>query len=279
MLSILFGLSSALAWGAADFTGGLASRKAKAYQAVLLGEAVGLVVLLIAAVFSGEAPIGGFEWLLCTIAGSLGVLGLLLLFHAMTRGLMSVAAPVSALMAAILPVVAGTVSEGFPGWATVAGFALALAAIWLISQPGGGPKSMRVRLADLTLPLIAGISFGLYFILMHRGSQEGLFWPMVSSRVSGVATMIVYTLVTRQRFLPAKPVWPLFILNGLLDITGNGFFVLAGQAGRLDVAAVLASLYPGSTVLLAGLFLHERLNRAQLWGVLAALAAIVLMTI
>ncbi len=279
MLSILFGLSSALAWGAADFTGGLASRKAKAYQAVLLGEAVGLVALLIAVISSGEAPIGWFEWMLCTIAGSLGTLGLLLLFHAMTKGQMSVAAPVSALMAAILPVIAGTVTEGFPGWLTLGGFSLALAAIWFISQPDGGPKSMRVRLADLSLPLIAGVSFGAYFILMHRGSQEGLFWPMVSSRVAGVATMMVYTLVTRQPFLPAKSAWPLLILNGLLDITGNGLFILAGQAGRMDVAAVLASLYPGSTVLLAGLFLHERLNRAQVVGVLTALAAIVLMTI
>lgn len=279
MLSILFGLSSALAWGAADFCGGLASRKARAYQAVLLGEAVGLAALLATAFLSGEAPIGWFEWLLCTLAGSLGVLGLLLLFKSMTKGQMSVAAPVSALMAAILPVIVGTLTEGFPGWLALAGFALALAAIWFISQPDGGPKSMRLHLADLSLPLIAGVCFGVYFILIHRGSQYGLFWPMVSSRLSGVVTMMVYTLVTRQQFLPPKPVWPLLILNGLLDITGNGLYILAGQAGRMDVAAVLASLYPGSTVLLAGLFLHERLSRPQVMGVLTALVAIVLMTI
>jgi drug/metabolite transporter (DMT)-like permease len=161
----------------------------------------------------------------------------------------------------------------------MAGFVLALAAIWFISQPDGGPKSLRLRLADLSLPLIAGISFGVYLILIHRGSQNGLFWPMVSSRFSGVVTMVVYTLVTRQPFLPSKPVWPLLVLNGILDISGNGLYILAGQAGRMDVAAVLASLYPASTVLLAGLFLHERLNRLQLAGILAALAAIVLMTV
>ncbi|MFA5874636.1 MAG: EamA family transporter [Anaerolineales bacterium] len=279
MLSILFGLTSALTWGAADFCGGLASRKAKAYQAVLFGEAVGLALLLVAVVFSGEEPIGWLAWLLCTIAGSMGVLGLLLLFHSMTKGQMSVAAPVSALMAAILPVVVGTLTEGSPGWLTLAGFALALVAIWFISQPDRGPKSMRLRLADLSLPLIAGVSFGVYFILLHRGSQDGLFWPMVSSRLAGVVTMMVYTLVTRQPFLPPKTVWPLLILNGLLDITGNGLYILAGQAGRMDVAAVLASLYPASTVLLAGLFLHERFSRLQLAGILAALAAIVLMTV
>jgi drug/metabolite transporter (DMT)-like permease len=279
LLSILFGLSSALTWGAADFCGGLASRKARAYQAVLFGEVVGLAVLLAAAFLSGEAFIDWFSWLLCTIAGSIGVLGLLLFFQAMTKGQMSIAAPVSALTAAILPVIVGSFVEGFPGWLTLAGFALALAAIWFISQPDGGPKNLRLRLADLSLPLIAGVSFGVYLILIHRGSQNGLFWPMVSSRFSGVLTMMIYTLVTRQPFLPAKTVWPLLILNGVLDVSGNGLYILAGQAGRMDVAAVLASLYPASTVVLAGLILHERLSRLQLAGILVALAAIVLMTV
>jgi drug/metabolite transporter (DMT)-like permease len=279
LLSVIFGLSSALVWGAADFCGGLASRKAKAYLAVLLGEAVGLVALVAAGLLSSEASIGWSDWLLCTIAGSMGVLGLLMFFHAMTKGQMSVAAPVSALTAAILPVIVGIFIDGFPGWLTFIGFALALASIWFISQPDGGPKGFRMRLADLSLPLIAGVCFGVYLILIHRGSQNGLFWPMVSSRLGGVVTMMIYTLVTRQTFLPPKSVWPLLILNGLLDISGNGLYILAGHFGRMDVAAVLASLYPGSTVILAGLFLRERINRLQLAGILTALAAIVLMTV
>ena len=279
MISILYGLSSAFMWGAADFCGGLASRKARAYQAVLFGEAAGLVALLVALALSGEKWFGWSDWLLCAIAGSMGVLGLLMFFQAITRGLMSVAAPVSALMAAILPVIVGSFEDGFPGWLTLAGFTLALASIWFISQPDGGPKSLRLRLADLSLPLIAGISFGVYLILFHHGSQHALFWPMVSSRSAGVLTMIIYTLVTRQAFLPAKSVWPLIILNGIMDVSGNGLYILAGQTGRMDVAAVLASLYPASTVLLAGLLLHERLNRLQFVGIMAALVAIVLMTI
>jgi drug/metabolite transporter (DMT)-like permease len=279
MIPILLGLSSALAWGAADFCGGLASRKARAYQAVLFGEAAGLVVLLAAAFLFREALPGWSSWLLCAIAGCMGVLGLLLFFQAMVKGQMSVAGPVSALMAAVLPVIIGSFMDGFPGWLTLAGFALALAAIWFISQPDGSPKSLRLRLADLSLPLLAGVSFGIYFIFLHLGSQNGLFWPMVSSRSSGVLTMVIYTLVIRQPFLPAKTVWPLIILNGVLDVSGNGLYILAGQAGRMDVAAVLASLYPASTVLLAGMILHERLNRLQLAGILAALIAIVLLTV
>jgi drug/metabolite transporter (DMT)-like permease len=279
LLSILYGLTSALTWGAADYCGGLASRKAKPYQAVLLGEAVGLAALLVIAFLSSETPPGWSAWLMCAIAGSMGVLGLLLFFQSMAAGKMSIAAPVSALTAAILPVIVGSSLEGFPGMFTMAGFALALAAIWFISQPDGSPKSLRLRLADLKLPILAGIGFGIYYILFNRGSQDGFFWPMVSSRLAGVVTMVIYTLATRQSFLPSAPVWPLIILNGILDVTGNGFYILAGQAGRMDVAAVLASLYPASTVLLAGLFLHERLNRLQLLGILAALVAVMLMTV
>jgi len=279
MLTIIYGLSSALAWGGADFCGGLASRRGKAYQAVLFGEGIGLVILLVIAFASGEKPLPWTSWLLCTIAGSMGVIGLLLFFQSMVKGQMSVAAPVSALTAALLPVIVGSIMDGFPGLLTFAGFGLALAAIWFISQPDGGPKTVRLRLADLSLPLIAGLGFGVYLILFERGSHNNLFWPMVASRLAGTVTMIIYTLSTRQPLLPKRGSWLLITLNGILDITGNGLYILAGQAGRMDMAAVLVSLYPGSTVLLAGLFLHERLNSSQLVGILAALAAIVLMTI
>ncbi len=279
MLSILYGLSSAIVWGAADFCGGLASRKARASQAVLLGEAVGLALLLAAATIIGEPPLPLASLLMCLAAGAMGVLGLLLFFHALAKGKMTVAAPISALTATILPVALGSALEGFPGWLTFAGFGLALAAIWLISRPAEGPGNGRVGLKDLALPLIAGVSFGVYLVLIDRGSQGLLVWPMVASRTAGTLTMLVYVLARRERLLPVRKAWPFIVLNGLLDVSGNGLYILAGQAGRMDVAAVLASLYPGSTVLLAWLLLHEKITRPQFVGILLALAAIILMTI
>jgi drug/metabolite transporter (DMT)-like permease len=169
--------------------------------------------------------------------------------------------------------------DGFPGWLTGAGFALALAAIWFISQPDGGPKNLRLRLADLSLPLLAGAAFGVYLVLVEQGSHGHLLLPLITTRTAGTLTMLLYTLIGRKQFLPQKNAWPFIFLNGLLDITGNGLYILAGQAGRMDVAAVLASLYPASTVLLAGIFLHERLSRLQIAGILVALVAIVLMTV
>jgi drug/metabolite transporter (DMT)-like permease len=136
-----------------------------------------------------------------------------------------------------------------------------------------------VGLRDLALPLIAGVSFGVYLVLIERGSQNLLIWPMVASRTAGTLMMLVYVVARRERILPGGKAWPFIILNGLLDVSGNGLYILAGQAGRMDVAAVLASLYPGSTVLLAWMLLHEKITRPQFVGILMALGAIILMTI
>jgi drug/metabolite transporter (DMT)-like permease len=279
LISILYGLTSAISWGAADFCGGLASRKAQPHQAVLYGEAAGLVLLLVAALFISESALSWSSLLMCSLAGSMGVFGLLLFFHALAKGRMTIAAPVSALTATILPIIVGSVLEGFPGILTVAGFALALAAIWLISQPEGGSKSLRLRLKDLALPLIAGLSFGFYLVLINRGSQENFFYPLVAARAGGVLTMLLYTLIARKGFLPPAKAGVFLFLNGLLDVGGNALYIFSGQTGRMDVAAVLASLYPASTVILALLLLKEKLNRLQVFGILAALVSIVLMTL
>jgi drug/metabolite transporter (DMT)-like permease len=203
----------------------------------------------------------------------------LLLFKSMVDGQMSVAAPVSALMAAVLPVIASTLTEGLPGLTKYFGFALALVAIWLISQGEGHQKKLHLHLADLRLPLLAGVCFGAYFILMHQGSRTATIWPMMFGRSAGSVVLFFFAAANHQLHWPDGHVAPLVFLNAAGDIAGNTFYILSGQVGRLDVAAVLGSLYPGTTVLLAGLLLHERLNRSQWLGIFAALAAIILMTI
>jgi drug/metabolite transporter (DMT)-like permease len=190
---------------------------------------------------------------------------------------MSIAAPVSALMGAIIPVVVSGFTEGLPGWVTTLGFIFALASIWLISQD---EKTGHLqRLSDLRLPLLSGVGFGLYFVLIHGVSQDYTLWPLIASRSISVPLLIAFALITRQRVMPQRSLWPLASLGGLLDVTGNIFYVLAGQVGRMDVAVVLVSLYPASTVMLAAIFLKERINRTQTVGVFAALLAIVLMSL
>ena len=134
MLSIFLGLLAAIGWGAGDFTGGIASRKTGAYRTVLYGEVIGIFVLFfVIAIFSEPIP-DLRSWMFAMLAGALGTLGLVLLYHAMTLGLMSIATPVSALLAAALPVVVGIFREGLPAWTTFIGFGFALFAVWMISQ-------------------------------------------------------------------------------------------------------------------------------------------------
>ena len=281
MLSIFLGLLAALGWGAGDFTGGIASRKTGAYRTVLYGEVIGIFVLFfVIAIFSEPIP-DLRSWMFAMLAGALGTLGLVLLYHAMTLGLMSIATPVSALLAAALPVVVGIFREGLPAWTTFIGFGFALFAVWMISQGEEGVTDILAHLADLKLPLIAGIGFGSYFVFMHEATSTGsTIWPMVASRSGGLILITVYMLVTRSSWkVEDASAWPIITLNGILDISGNVFFILAGQMGRLDVSAVLSSLFPGATVVLAWIFLKERLSLNQWIGIAAALTAIVLMTI
>ncbi|HTP01856.1 MAG TPA: EamA family transporter [Anaerolineales bacterium] len=278
-MAIAFGLTSAFAWGAADFTGGLASRQTGAYRTIFYAEVLGLSVIVVAA-FVFWQPVPDLSiWLLAMAAGALGTSGLLLLYHSMTTGLMSIATPVSALLAALLPVILGSILEVPAGMLALIGFVFALAAVWLISQSEGGVKNIIVHISDLRLPLLAGVGFGLYFVLMHTATRNATLWPMMASRTGGVLILIVYMLLSRQPWIPSKGSLSMIALNGILDIGGNLFFVLAGQVGRLDVASVLSSLYPGSTLILASIFLHERLSRTQWIGIACAFVAIILLTV
>jgi drug/metabolite transporter (DMT)-like permease len=279
LLSSLFGLLSALTWGAGDFTGGLVSRRAGIYRAAFYGEFFGLFFLVVLlAVFREPVP-GWAVWGWSAAAGAIGSIGLLSLFRSFSEGQMSVAAPVSALMAAILPVSVGALTEGLPGPEKYFGFGLALLAIWLISRGDGHRSELHLHLADLRLPLFSGVCFGAYFILIHQGSHSATIWPMIAARSAGSIILFLFAVANHQMHWPDGRIGALVLLNAAGDIAGNTFFILSGQVGRLDVAAVLGSLYPGTTVLLAGIFLHERLNRSQWLGILAALGAIVLLAI
>lgn len=279
MLAIVFALASAFSWGGADFAGGLASRRAGAYRVTVCGFSLGLTWVLLAALLIPGPTITwvGLAW--SAAAGAIDAVGILLLYLSLARGQFSVAAPVSAVMGAALPVVVGMLVEGLPRPAVLAGLVLALVAVWLVSQSGGKEGNRRVRLADLRLPLLAGVFLGLFLVFMHEGSQQSVLWPLAAARAGGLVTLLVFAAVKRQWQRRDPIPWRLVALNAVLDVGGNVLFILAGQAGRMDVAAVLSSLYPGATVLLAWLVLREKVSRPQMAGILAALGAIALMTL
>jgi uncharacterized membrane protein len=278
MTTVLYGILSALVWGGGDFAGGLASRKLGAYRAVFYAEVLGLALLLGGLLFFPEDFPDARSLLFAASAGLVGSIGLLILYQAMSIGKMSIAAPVSALLAAAFPVLVAIFTEGMPALHQWGGFALALAAIWLVSQPENGVWH-DTHLAELRLPFVAGIAFGAYFVLIHQASTASTLYPMIISRSVGTLMMLLALLLRRESFSLSRAGLPLVSANAALDVGGNTFYILAAQAGRLDVAAVLSSLYPGTTALLAGFFLKERILPGQKMGILLALGAIILLTL
>ena len=277
MLSILYGILSAATWGAGDFIGGLASKQTTPYRVLFLAELAGMVPFTLLALLLREPVPPAADMLIGAGSSLIGLGGLLFLYRALASGQMTIAAPVSALFAAFLPVIFGFFALGAPSTTTLIGFILAFAAVWFISQTE--MTNWRFNLWELRLPLFSGFFFGLYFLTLHRATLNAFFWPLAAARFAGFLALGLYALIARQPGLPPRNLWGLSIINGILDIGGNAFYVLAAQTGRLDVAAVLSALYPASTVLLAWIFLKERITWLQALGVLLAFIAIVLFTL
>jgi drug/metabolite transporter (DMT)-like permease len=283
LLSIFYGILSAGTWGAADFIGGLATKRTSPYRVLFLAEIAGLIPFTALALLTREPIPSTLDLLWGAISSLVGLTGLTILYRALADGQMTIAAPVSALFAALIPVIFGFFTLGAPSPATMIGFGLAFLAVWLISQTDGSnwrfPLRGLRRFTNLRLPLLSGLFFGLYFIVIHRATLNAFFWPLVMARFAGFAAFGLYALVTRQPALPPRDVWGFCLINGVIDIGGNAFYILSAHAGRIDVAAVLGALYPASTVLLAWIFLGEKLSLVQTFGVLLAFIAILLFTV
>ncbi len=174
-----------------------------------------------------------------------------------------------------LPVIFSAFTEGLPGFLQLGGFLLALLAITLISRP----EKSKGRPEGIGLALLAGVGFGCFFILISRVNHAETFWPLAVARFTSVLFLLIVALIRQRPALPRLSVAPLVLLAGILDAFGNVFFVLATHTGRLDVAAVLASLYPAATVILAALLLRERVTRIQAIGILLALVAVPMISV
>ncbi len=274
-LVVFFGLLAAVSWGAGDFSGGFASKKANVYGVVLITQTVGVFLLPASAYLFAEEmpPLGGMIW--GAVAGIFISIGLLALYHGLSQGKMGFVAPVSAVVTASVPIIYGAFFEGLPGTYQMLGFAFAFAAVWLIA---GGGETDKIERSDLIIPLIAGMGFGLFFISIDHVSDTAVFWPLTAARIAAVVVLLGFISFKGSVSLPSKSVLPIVIVAGIFDTGGNTFFALASQAGRLDIASITSSLYPAGTVLLAWLILKEKMAARQWVGVLAALVAVILIS-
>ena len=275
-LALFFGLAAAMTWGAGDFCGGVATKKESVYTVVLVSHIIGGFFIVLMALLLGEAipPASSLLW--GALAGFAGMLGVLGLYSGLSQGHMGIIAPLTAVLSATIPIIFSLFTEGVPAPIQIVGFGFALLAVWLLSGANG-----RLQLAPVELgyAVLAGTGFAFFFIFIDQANDTAVFWPLTAARATSVISMAIFIRVRGVWVRPSREQMPLIFGAGVLDALGNAFFTLSAKYGRLDLAAVLSSLYPASTVLLAQLILHERLNRPQWIGAVIALVAIILITL
>jgi drug/metabolite transporter (DMT)-like permease len=280
-------LASAAIWGTSDFVGGIAARRLPSPAVVTLSHSLSLAVLVSLALIHRSAWPDTPSAVYGALAGLACGTGVMVLYKALSLGGMGLTAAVSGVLAAVLPVLWAFATEGLPRVPQIAGIVLAAVAIWMIARAPGSPSSKQAIL----LGAAAGGSFGCLFILLKLAGRGGVLWPLAWSRLASMTLAVIVTWVAARRFggarVDPKPAlsWPgwtvlgLIAIAGIFDASGNTFYTIATRLGRLDVAAVLSSLYPASTILLAAVLLKERATRSQAAGMALALVAVVLISV
>lgn len=271
------GLVSAATWGGSDFVGGLGARRAPALLVVASGHIV-TCLLLIAFCLGTHLALPGSPYLFyAALGGFEGSLALAVFYRALAMGAMGLTAALTGLLTALIPVLFSLFYDGLPTPLTVLGLAMGLAAIWLITR-STAVKGAGAPPAALLLGALAGTGFGTQLILFKFASPGGVLWSMTSARAAGsVALLLVLLVMPPKR--PWRGFWLVGIAAGALDTVGTLFYIRATLVGRLDVAALVCSLYPAGTILLAAVVLREWPTRRQFAGMALALAAVALLSI
>ncbi len=284
---ILLGLAAAVLYGTGDFLGGLATRRVPVLAVLLLAQIAGVTVGLPAAVmWPGPARLAGLAWGIS--AGLIGGAGLIIFYIGLAAGPMSVVAPVSGLVSTVLPVAVALAEGERPAAAVYAGALLCLAAIVLASSAGDSNPARVPGTAPQPGPgravgygIASGTSFGLFFLLIRNAGQSGELWPVAAGRIGELAVVLIAAAVLRRSLLPRGAGGRLLlaaVAAGAIDVIANICYVAATRTGMFGLAVVLASLYPGVTVLLARAVLGERLRLVQRVGLGLAAIGIILVT-
>jgi drug/metabolite transporter (DMT)-like permease len=275
-MPILLALGSSFAWGVADFAGGMASRKAQAISVVLVGNLVGVVVAIAAAIVEGSPLPGLADLGWGAAAGAAGGSGLAVLYHAIATTRVAVAAPAATLLGALAPILFGVVVGERPSPTTWTGMVIALFAVVAIST-GPGEDRRGSTLRSVALGTAAGLGFGLFGILISRTGEASGLWPLVGARGASIAVMVSIALAWRAPLTPPRRrTLAMAGVAGLLDMAANVMFLVATRLGLLSVVAIIASMAPAWTIGLARGILHEPIGRVQAAGLGLAGAALVL---
>lgn len=279
VVALLLALSSGLVYGVSDYLGGRSSRRFPPVVVSLLAElSLFAIMLLVVPLVESEGPTAKAMWwgMAGGLAGATGVLGLYL---ALSRGNMTVVAPITGLVAAIVPVVVGLALGERPGFLAGIGIVAALVAVLLI---GGILGATRVDSGTVVLAGLVGVAFGMLFVAYSRTGDDAGLWPLLTARFTATPLLIVALLVARRRDGSVRLSWAALVpgvVIGVLIGLANGLYLIAARHGLLSIVAVLVALYPASTVVLASVLDGERATRSQLVGMGLAVAAVSLITV
>ena len=269
-MTVLLSLLTAVIFGTGDFFGGLAAKRAKILQVIAGSHLVGLVGVTIAALALAE-EFRTDDFLLGAAGGAFGGVGVGLLYRRLAIGPMSVVAPLTALTSVAVPTVWGAFTGDELGVLAWAGVAFAVLAIVMVSSSSDGSHA-AISPQVIVESLLAGIGFGGFFIFLDATDSVAAPWPVVGARLLTASFLLVFMVGTRRQLLPrADGALVLIAVTGLLDTASNVVFLYATNRGVLTLVAVLSSLYPVATVVLARLILDEKMTRIQLAGFVAAM--------
>ncbi|MFZ0304217.1 MAG: DMT family transporter [Terracidiphilus sp.] len=295
------GLCSAAFWGGSDFAGGWGSRRAPALLIVTSGQIVsGAFLVILCFALDKPSPAAHYS-LLAIVGGFEGALSLVIFYRALAIGAMGLTAALTGLLTALIPVLFSLLREGLPAPVNLAGLATGCMAIWFITHQAPASQAPTSQVAEsqvdesqvdesmtnhtpgaggnaLLLGTLSGIGFGCQLVLLKMASNGGVLWSLTWTRISGVSALLLALTVLRPK-APVKAFFAIGIVAGILDTLGNMFYVFAAQTGRLDIAALVSSLYPAGTILLAAILLRERPSRRQMAGIGLALAAVVMLSV
>ncbi len=277
MTELSYGMAvlSSITYGAADFLGGLATKRSTTFSVVVFSQLSGLILVLLSLPFlpASSPTVNDFAW--GAASGLAGGIGVALLYRGLAIGVMSVVAPVTAVCAVVIPLVVGAALGERPTGLALLGVLLALLAIILVSQTGhleGGKRATT----GVPIAIASGIAIGLFLVFLERTGPSAGLWPLVAARVVSVAFFSLGGLMLRKELLPRRESLAMVIGGGALDMLANILYLLAVRQGLLSIVATLTSLYPASTIILARILLGERLRLLQQAGVACAVVAIVL---
>lgn len=277
-MAVLLALATSLVFGSADFSAGLASRRFPSGTVAGAAQAVGLLIAALALLFAAGAGPSAKALGWGAISGVGNAVGLLALFHGLSVARMSMVVTLSAVLAAVIPAIVGVALGNSLTTGAAAGIAIAIPALGLVCwEPA--PADRPAARAGLFYGLLAGLGVALLFIGLDRAGTRAGAWPLIPSQ--GVSLLLVAPFAyrgLRRAGKPSRTATALMLAAGLLAGIGNVLFLAATGHGALAIVAVLTALYPAVTVILARVFLAERWTRPQAAGLLAAAAAVVLIS-